>query len=133
MVEQRRSYTPEEKLKIVLEGLSGTIQISDLCKKYGIKSARYYYWKEELINASNDIFGQKGRKADTDSRLAEQLSEIQRLKDVIAEIKQENLLLKKRQDLRGEKMTDIFKEIRSAVISAESTASFTVTRILRIS
>ena len=29
-------------------------------------------------------------------------------------------------------MTDIFKEIRSAVISAESTASFTVTRILRI-
>ena len=35
MVEQRRSYTPEEKLKIVLEGLSGTIQISDLCKKAG--------------------------------------------------------------------------------------------------
>ena len=33
----------------MLEGLSGTIQISDLCKKYGIKSARYYYWKEELI------------------------------------------------------------------------------------
>ena len=29
-------------------------------------------------------------------------------------------------------MTDIFKEIRSAVISAESTASFPVTRILRI-
>ena len=52
MVEQRRSYTPEEKLKIVLEGLSGTIQISDLCKKYGIKSARYYYWKEELINVN---------------------------------------------------------------------------------
>ena len=42
------------------------------------------------------------------------------------------MLLKKRQDLRGEKMTDIFKEIRSAVISAESTASFPVTRILRI-
>ena len=29
-------------------------------------------------------------------------------------------------------MTDIFKEVRSAVISAESTASFPVTRILRI-
>ena len=29
-------------------------------------------------------------------------------------------------------MTDIFKEIRSAVISAEFTASFPVTRILRI-
>ena len=52
--------------------------------------------------------------------------------DRVAEITQENLLLKKRQDLRGEKMTDIFKEIRSAIISAESTASFPVTRILRI-
>ena len=29
-------------------------------------------------------------------------------------------------------MTDIFKEIRSAVMSAESTASFPVTRILQI-
>ena len=56
MVEQRRSYTPEENLKIELEDLSGTIQISDLCKKYGIKSARYYYWKEEIINASTCIF-----------------------------------------------------------------------------
>ena len=109
MVEQRRSYTPEEKLKIVLEGLSGTIQISDLCKKYGIKSARYYYWKEELINASNDIFGQKGRKADTDSRMAEQLSEIQRPRMGLQRSHRKTLLLKKDWELRGEKMTDIFK------------------------
>jgi hypothetical protein len=34
--------------------------------------------------------------------LAEQLSEIQRLKDVIAEITQENLLLKNGQDLQRE-------------------------------
>ena len=53
--------------------------------------------------------------------------------DRIAKITQENLLLEKRPNLRGEKMTDIFKEIRSAVISAESTASFRVTRILQIS
>ena len=102
MVEQRRSYTPEEKLRIVFEGLSGTIQISDLCKKYGIKSARYYYWKEELINASNDIFGQKGRKADTDSRMAEQLSEIKG-QGTIAEITQENLALKKKTGSYGVK------------------------------
>jgi len=28
-----RVYTPEEKLKIVLEGMSGTISIAGLCKK----------------------------------------------------------------------------------------------------
>ena len=101
MVEQRRSYTPEEKLKIVLEGLSGTIQISDLCKKYGIKSARYYYWKEELINASNDIFGQKGRKADTDSRMAEQLSEIQRPRMGLQRSHRKTCYLKKRLGATG--------------------------------
>ena len=34
MTEIRRVYKSEEKMKIVMEGLSGTIQISDLCKKY---------------------------------------------------------------------------------------------------
>ena len=32
---ERKVYKPEEKLKIVLEGLSGTIQVSDLCRKPG--------------------------------------------------------------------------------------------------
>ncbi len=42
MPEQKRVYKPEEKLKIVMEGLSGTIQVSDLCRKHDIKSARFY-------------------------------------------------------------------------------------------
>jgi len=41
-----RIYTPEEKLKIVLEGMSGTISVADLCRKYDLKPARFYYWKE---------------------------------------------------------------------------------------
>ncbi len=39
---ERKVYRPEEKMKIVIEGLSGTIQISELCRKYGIKPARFY-------------------------------------------------------------------------------------------
>ena len=42
MTEIRRVYKSEEKMKIVMEGLSGTIQISDLCKKYGIGTSRFY-------------------------------------------------------------------------------------------
>ncbi|EQB69415.1 MAG: hypothetical protein AMDU1_APLC00089G0004 [Thermoplasmatales archaeon A-plasma] len=40
MTEIRKVYKPEEKLKIVMEGLSGTIQISDLCRKYSIQSSK---------------------------------------------------------------------------------------------
>ena len=43
-----RVYTPEEKLKIVLEGMSGTISVSDLCRKYDLKPARFYCWKERV-------------------------------------------------------------------------------------
>jgi len=36
---ERKVYRPEEKMKIVMEGLSGTISVSDLCRKYEIKPA----------------------------------------------------------------------------------------------
>ncbi|MHB1493648.1 MAG: transposase [Thermoplasmataceae archaeon] len=71
MTEQKRMYKPEEKLKIVMEGLSGTIQISELCRKYNIKSARFYYWKDQLMHSSKEIFEDRERKPETDSMTKE--------------------------------------------------------------
>ena len=62
----KRAYTPEEKLKIVLEGMSGTVSVSDLCKKYYLKPARFYYWKDQLLNSAPEIFENRGRKVDED-------------------------------------------------------------------
>ena len=76
-----RVYTPEEKLKIVLEGMSGTISVSDLCRKYDIKSSRFYNWKEKLMKSSW-IFGDRGRKNTSEQRIIEdQKKEMARLKD----------------------------------------------------
>ena len=36
---------PEKKLEIFLEGMSCKITESDLCRKYDLKPARFYYWK----------------------------------------------------------------------------------------
>ena len=58
---ERKVYKPEEKLKIVLEGVREAIQISELCRKYDVKLARFYSWKEELVN-SEQIFDNTGRK-----------------------------------------------------------------------
>jgi transposase len=94
---ERKYYTPEEKMKIVLEGLSGTIQISDLCRKYDIRPARFYSWKEKLLKNSAAIFDDRGRKRTRSDDLVEaQREEIARLKDTIAEITTENLQLKKK-------------------------------------
>ena len=92
----KRVYTPEEKLKIVLEGMSGTISVSDLCRKYDLKPARFYYWKDQLLNSAPEIFENRGRKVDEDRIRAEKESEISRLKATIAEVVQENLDMKKK-------------------------------------
>jgi len=94
---ERKYYSPEEKVKIVLEGLSGTIQISELCRKYDIKPARFYNWKEKLLKNSPSIFDDHSRKNTSSERRNEELqAEIIRLKDTIAEITTENLELKKK-------------------------------------
>ena len=46
-------YTPEEKVKIFLEDISGTFTVSVLCKKYDLRPARFYYWKDQLITNAN--------------------------------------------------------------------------------
>jgi len=42
----RRKFAPEEKVRIVLEGLRGEQSISELCRREGIASNLYYRWPE---------------------------------------------------------------------------------------
>ena len=91
-----RIYTPEEKLKIVLEGMSGTISVADLCRKYDLKPARFYYWKDQLLNSAPEIFENRGRKVEQERIRSEMDGEILRLKATIAEVVQENLEIKKK-------------------------------------
>ncbi|MGI6240896.1 MAG: transposase [Candidatus Omnitrophota bacterium] len=44
--ETRRQWSNQEKLKIILEGLSGQIEISRLCQKYQIAQTQYYQWRD---------------------------------------------------------------------------------------
>ena len=92
----KRVYTSEEKLKIVLEGMSGTISVADLCRKYDLKPARFYYWKDQLLNSAPEIFENRGRKVDEDRIRAQKDREIESLKATIAEVVQENLEIKKK-------------------------------------
>ena len=38
----RRKYTPEEKIRIVLEGFRREVTVNDLCRREGIKPHSYY-------------------------------------------------------------------------------------------
>ena len=57
---ERKVYRPEEKMRIVMEDISGTISVADLCRKYDLRPARFYSWKEELLKNSSHVFEDRG-------------------------------------------------------------------------
>ena len=56
---EKRKWTSQQKLQIVLEGLSGQIEISKLCAKYQIAQTQYYQWRDQLLKFGNQAFEQK--------------------------------------------------------------------------
>jgi len=47
----RRTFSAEEKIKIVLEGMRGEDTIAAICRKHGIHQNNYYKWSKEFIEA----------------------------------------------------------------------------------
>ena len=50
----RRKYTPEEKIRIALEGFRREVTVSDLCRREGIKPHSYYSWTKEFMEAGKE-------------------------------------------------------------------------------
>ena len=56
----RRKFAPEEKIRIVLEGLRGEQSISELCRREGIASNLYYRWSKDFLGARQEPRGIAG-------------------------------------------------------------------------
>lgn len=91
---QRRKFSPREKLEIVLEGLASEASVAGVCRRRGVSTTQYYNWRDELFKNAGVVYARK--KNDKQSRENEELrAEIARKDRVIAEITAENLELKK--------------------------------------
>jgi transposase len=89
----RRKFSAAEKLRIVLAGLQSDTKVSELCRREGITATQFYQWKDRLLASAGQVFDQK---ASTPSAAQERAAaQLQRMKDVIAEITAENVELKK--------------------------------------
>jgi transposase len=91
---ERRKFTPEEKVAIVLEGLRGDTQMSVVCRRYGITTGQFYQWRDTLRAGAKEAFSRRGRPRGNGEmeRLKE---EIARKDGIIAEITEEILKVKK--------------------------------------
>ena len=90
---KRKKYSPQEKLEIVITGLSSNNGIAEICRGYGISTVQFYQWKDQLIKSAPVIYERKSSKKHKEE---EKLKDQIRHKDrVIAIITEENLQLKK--------------------------------------
>lgn len=91
---KRRTWTASEKLRIVLLGLDGSVDISELCRREGVSPTQFYGWKKRLMGSAAKVFSE-GHESKASTREQRLDSDLRRAKDVIAEITAENLDLKK--------------------------------------
>jgi transposase len=92
----RRTFTAETKLQILKEGRQTNLSISQVCDQYQISPTLFYQWERIAERAARTALqGQpRGRKKLRPSEEA-LLAEVQRLREVIADLSSENLQLKK--------------------------------------
>jgi transposase-like protein len=51
----RKRRSPEEKIRIVLEGLRGEKSIAELCRRESIVESLYYSWSKEFLEAGTHM------------------------------------------------------------------------------
>jgi len=90
-----RTYSSEEKIRIVIEGMRGEESISAICRKYSINDSLYYKWSKDFMEA-----GKKRLSGDTERNAnADEVEQLKRqnsdLKKAIADLYLHNESLKK--------------------------------------
>lgn len=90
-----KSYSSEEKIRIVLEGLRGEETIANISRKYGINDSVYYKWSKDFLEAGKKrLSGDTERNANA-GEVQELKKENDNLKKALADLYLHNDLLKK--------------------------------------
>jgi len=92
---KRKRYSPEMKVRILREHLEQNVSVADVCEKYRIHPNQFYRWKKELFEAAVELFSTKRSKKQQDQSVKELKNRLKDRNEVIAELLQENLKLKK--------------------------------------
>ena len=82
----RRKYTPEEKIRIVLEGFRREVTVSDLYRREGIKPHSYYSWTKEFMEAGKERLTRDSVRDTTREEVHQLKRENGQLKHLVADL-----------------------------------------------
>jgi transposase-like protein len=95
--QKRKHVNADQKVAILKRYLVEKTPISDLCDEYGIQPSQVYQWQKVLFENGAAAFERSGRRAEDakDRKLAALETKVQQKNEVIAELMQEHVQLKK--------------------------------------
>ena len=91
----RRKFTPEEKIRIVLEGFRHEVPIRDLCRREGIRPNVYYAWLRDFMEAGKDRLTRDTVRDATRAEVDSLKRETESLKQLVVDLSLKVHLLKK--------------------------------------
>jgi transposase len=94
-VASRRKYTPEEKVRIVLEGFRREVAVNELCRREGIKPGAYYAWTKDFMEAGKERLTRDAARDATRQEIEQIKRENAELKHLVADLSLEVYRLKK--------------------------------------
>ena len=100
MSRQRRHFSPEQKVALLREHFLDKVPVSDICEKHGIAVTNFYSWQKLFFENGATAFtcNDKRRKERTDAKdqhIAELQAKLQRKHEVLSELMEEHVQLKK--------------------------------------
>lgn len=100
MTTKRTHYTAAEKVAILRLHLLEKKPVSDLCDQYGIHPTLFYRWQKEFFENGAAAFATTGRSRKAaeeakDRKIATLEGKLQQKNEVLAELMQEYVQLKK--------------------------------------
>ena len=100
MTQQRRHFSPEQKVALLRQHLVEKVPISEVCEKNGIAVNLFYNWQKLFFENGQAAFtvNDQRRKADTDAKdqhIAALEAKLLRKHEVLSELMEEHVQLKK--------------------------------------
>ena len=100
MTRSRRHFTAQEKVAALRRHLLEKTPVSDLCDQLGINPTLFYRWQKDFFENGDAAFENTGKRRKTegeakDRQIAALEEKLQRKNEVLAELMEEHVQLKK--------------------------------------
>jgi transposase-like protein len=95
MSTSRKHYSSQEKVNILREHLIGRRPIADICEKYQIHPTLLYRWQKEFFENGASAFEKPSKQTHLDKKVTELEQRLQRKHEVLSELMEEHIQLKK--------------------------------------